>query len=120
MKNSNRLHLAIILTFVLMIITAGLARAQENAVIDITPQKTVVTVTYDNADITKAIKLLVNEGVESRKISKITVFNRTYRVVPYVDGKITYVLDVDGVEFYESTRIADVRKHLIETINRKE
>ena len=121
MKNLHREGLApqvvisLILVIFLSIITFK-ANAQETAEISITPQGTRVVVTYDNADISKAVKLVVDKAIKSRKISSLKVFDRTYKVMPYIDGKITYVLYIDNREVFKSTRISDIRKKIIEYI----
>lgn len=119
MKRSTfpNLFIAGILTIVLILLTGMLAtiNGQTQARIQISDNEIVVTVQFapDVKEYKKAVKLVVNKGIISRKISEVTIMGNTYRVVPVLDGSITYNLYINGQYDYKSTKIADIRKRVI-------
>ena len=104
---------------VILLMTLGMLtsiKGQQAAIIEISEDKIIVAVQYAPTvkEYKKAVKLVVSKGIISRKISEISIVRNTYKVVPTLDGKITYNLYVNGAYEWSSTKIADIRKKIVE------
>lgn len=129
LKLNSNLLFAITITLVVLLLTGTLttvngqtSKSKENILEVNKDQTSQLVLSYDAKGFKKALKVLVDKGIKSRKVSRIDISvpdgHIYFTVTPYLDGKITYALTLNGSKqiIFSSTKIADVRKHVNELL----